>query len=196
MINPQKILVIRFSSIGDIVLASPLLRVLRKRFASARIDFVIKNEYSELVSDNPNINTVYKFDSIQGFNGLRQLKNSIQREQYDLIIDIHNNLRSRYLCAGLGAFDVVKINKRVFARTMLVKFKMNLYRHVVSVADRYIEPVKKFGIENDGEGLELYIPDTTISKISDGMSSLGLNRFQTIVGFCPSAKHATKTLAS
>ncbi len=192
MIIPNKTLVIRFSSIGDVVLASPLIRVLHKRFPSSQIDFMVRKEYSELIRYNPNLNRTFEFDTQEGFQELRRLKEIIRHEKYDLIIDIHNSLRSRYIRSSNGAKKVVVINKRIFERTMLVRLKKNYYRDIVSVADRYIEPVGIYGIENDAQGLEIFIPDETMCKVSGQMSSLKLHQFERVVGFCPSAKHATK----
>jgi lipopolysaccharide heptosyltransferase II len=192
MLTPNKTLVIRFSSIGDVVLASPLVRVLHKRFPSSQIDFMVRKEYSELIRYNPNLNRTFEFDTQEGFQELRRLKEIIRHEKYDLIIDIHNSLRSRYIRSFSGAKEVVVINKRIFARTMLVKLKKNYYRDIVSVADRYIEPVGIYGIENDAQGLEIFIPDEITCKVSEKMSSLKLHQFERVVGFCPSAKHATK----
>jgi lipopolysaccharide heptosyltransferase II len=190
--TPDKTLVIRFSSIGDIVLVSPLLRVLRKKFPSAQIDFVTKKEYAELVRYNRNVNFTFEFDAAPGFGGLYHLKEKIRREQYDCILDIHGSLRSRYLRTAAGAKRVMTINKRIARRTMLVNFKKNFYRDTVSVADRYIEPLRVFGIENDGEGLELFIPDNVAFGTAGKMAPLNLNRFEKTVGICPSAKHETK----
>jgi lipopolysaccharide heptosyltransferase II len=192
MLIPNKTLVIRFSSIGDVVLASPLIRVLHKRFPSSQIDFVVRKEYSELIRYNPNLNLAIEFDAQGGFQELRRLKERIRREKYDLIIDIHNSLRSRYIRSFSGAKEIVVINKRIFARTMLVRLKKNYYHDIVSVADRYLEPVRIYGIENDAQGLEIFIPDETMYKVSRKMSSLRLRTFEIVVGFCPSAKHATK----
>ena len=192
MFTPDKTLVIRFSSIGDIILASPLLRVFRKRFPSSQIDFVTRKEYTGLVRYNPNLNFAYEFDAQRGFNELRRLNSRIRREKYDLVIDIHNSLRSRYLRSIIGAKEVAILNKRIFARIMLVKFKKNFYRDIVSVADRYIEPVNKYGVENDGKGLEIFIPDESVFRVSGRMSSLKLHQYDKIIGFCPSAKHSTK----
>ncbi len=192
MLIPNKTLVIRFSSIGDIVLASPLVRVLRTRFPSSQIDFVVRNEYSELIRYNPNLNHIFEFDAQGGFQELRRLKEIIRREKYDLIIDIHNSLRSRYIRSFSGAKKVVVINKRIFARTMLVRLKKNYYQDIVSVADRYIEPMEIYGVENDAHGLEIFIPDETMHKVSGKVSSLKLPIYEKVVGFCPSAKHATK----
>jgi heptosyltransferase-2 len=192
MFEPKKILVIRFSSIGDIVLASPLIRVLRKRLPSSQIDFVVRKQYAGLVHYNPHLNFIYEFDAQGGFEELHRLASTIRHEKYDLIIDIHNSLRSRYIRSFSGAKDVVVINKRIFARTMLVRLKKNYYQDIVSVADRYIEPLGTYGIENDAQGLEIFIPDETVSRVSGKMSSLKLRTFKKVIGFCPSAKHATK----
>ena len=192
MIIPNKTLVIRFSSIGDVVLASPLIRVLRKRFPSSQIDFVVRKEYSELIRYNPNLNHTFEFDAQGGFQELHRLANTIRHKKYDLIIDIHNSLRSRYIRSFSGAKEIIVINKRIFARTMLVRLKKNYYQDIISVADRYIEPVRIYGIENDVQGLEIFIPDETLYKVSGIMSSLMLRTFEKVVGFCPSAKHATK----
>ncbi|MDZ7260735.1 MAG: glycosyltransferase family 9 protein, partial [candidate division KSB1 bacterium] len=103
MVSPQKILVIRLSSIGDILLATPLLRILKKTFPQARVDFVIKKKFEELISLNPYIDTLYAFDETRGLAELRQIKKKIRTQNYDLIIDIHKNFRSLYLRTRSGA---------------------------------------------------------------------------------------------
>jgi heptosyltransferase-2 len=192
MIAPEKILIIRLSSIGDIVLATPLVRVLRTSFPSSHIDFVVRKEYAELVRYNKNLDTIVEFDAKTGFPGLRRLKNQLRSEQYDLVLDIHNSLRSRYLRILIGVKNIVVVNKRIFARTMLVKFKKNYYREIISIADRYIETVNKFGVQNDNAGLELHVPDELKLNIYKRMSALEIDHNKKIIGFCPSAKHATK----
>ena len=192
MINPEKILIIRLSSIGDIVLATPLARVLRVRFPSSHIDFLVRKEYAELVRYNKNLDRIVEFDTKTGFSGLRTLKKQLRAEHYVIVLDIHNSLRSRYLRILLGAENVVVVNKRIFARTMLVKFKKNYYRGLVSVVDRYIETVNTFGVRNDNAGLEMHVPDEMRARVKKRMAVLGVDRNKKIIGFCPSAKHATK----
>ena len=192
MIAPEKILIIRLSSIGDIVLATPLARVLRARFPSSHIDFLVRKEYAELVRYNKNLNRIVEFDAMNGFSGLRTLKRQLRAEHYDIVLDIHNSLRSRYLRILIGAENVVVVNKRIFARIMLVKFKKNFYRGFVSISDRYIEIVKKFCVRNDHAGLELHIPDEVRARVKKRMAVLRVDRNKKIIGFCPSAKHATK----
>jgi lipopolysaccharide heptosyltransferase II len=192
MMDPNsKTLVIRFSSVGDIVLATPLLRVLRSRFPKGQIDFVTRREYAELVRSNRNLNRTYEYDASKGFEGLRTLKNTIKAEKYDLIVDIHDSLRSKYLRSLRGPRRVV-VDKRILERSMLVNLKKNIYRGIVSVVDRYIETVSHLGVENDGKGLELHIPDEILFGVSGKLAALKLDRFEKVVGLCPGARHFTK----
>ncbi|HLF20541.1 MAG TPA: lipopolysaccharide heptosyltransferase II [Bacteroidota bacterium] len=186
-----KTLVVRFSSVGDIILSTPLLRVLRQRFPDGQIDYVTKKEYAELVRSNHNLNVTYEFDASKGFQGLRQLRQRIRSEKYNLIVDIHNNLRSSYLRSFTGA-EVVIVNKRQFDRYLLVKLRKNIYREVVPVSDRYIECVRKYGVKNDGRGLELHIPDDVLFGVSSKIARLALSRFEKVIGLCPSSRHFTK----
>src|SRR5437867_12704931 len=59
----EKILIIRFSSIGDIILASPIVRALRRAYPNARIDFLVKSEYAELLQFNNRISSVIRLRS-------------------------------------------------------------------------------------------------------------------------------------
>jgi lipopolysaccharide heptosyltransferase II len=187
----NKTLVIRFSSIGDIVLASPLLRLLRARFPKGQIDFVTRKEYAELVRFNQNLNRTYEFDAGSGFEGLRKLKKTIREERYDLLVDLHDSLRSKFLRSIRGPKRVV-VDKRILERSMLVQFKKNVFKDVVSVVDRYIETLKEFGVKNDGKGLELHIPDEVLFRVSGQLSTLELSRFEKVIALCPGARHFTK----
>ncbi len=191
MVTPSKILIIRLSSIGDIVLTTPLLRVLRAKFPYAKIDFIIHKEYADLLKFNTNLNTLYEFEKSKGICGLRELKKELRKENYELIIDIHNNLRSKYLRLGNNAKQV-KINKRIFARTLLIKSKKNYYKRIIPIPYRYIETVKDFGIYDDNKGLELNIPETIRLETNSLLNNLGIKKSDKVIGFCPSAKHYTK----
>jgi lipopolysaccharide heptosyltransferase II len=192
MKSNSKTLVIRFSSIGDVVLATPLLRALRARFPDGQIDFVTRVEYAELIRSNHNLNLTYPYDASTGVAGLLKLQRRLRAERYDLVVDIHGSLRSRLLTLGLGAREVVRIDKRVVERFLLVRFKNNNYREIVPVADRYLEPLAKLGIRVDGKGPELHIPDEVLFGVSGKVATLRLNRYECAVGLCPSARHATK----
>lgn len=188
----NKTLILRLSSIGDIVLASPLIRVLRAAYPSAQIDFVVKAEFAELLRYSPYLSNLLEVFPEQGFAQLVELKKQIRVAGYDLIVDLHDNFRSRFLRSFVRAKNIVTINKRKTARFLLINFKWNIYDGIVSVTDRYLETLKPFGVENDRKGLELFIPSEFIEQVRKRIENLGIQHQNWIVGLCPGAKHNTK----
>ncbi len=188
----NRALIIRFSSVGDIVLSSLLVRALRSRFPSSQIDFVVKEEFADLVRYNPYINTVIAFPRGGGFADLRRLRRRIVRTGYDAMFDIHDSLRSRYLCAG--AANVHRVNKRKLARFLLVKFKINVYGRcsgAPSVALRYLETARSFGVEDDGKGLDLFVDEKDAMNVGRVLAAQ-FPPAERFIGICPSANHANK----
>ena len=88
----MKILVIRFSSLGDVVLSTPVPRLLKNKFPKSEIHFITKRAYSSVYYYNKNIDKVIDFD-----NNLYEISLSLKNENYDLVIDLHNNLRSNFI---------------------------------------------------------------------------------------------------
>lgn len=191
MRNLNKILVIRFSSMGDIVLASPLIRVLRAAFPTARIDFMVKREYAELLKCNPHLSSVIELRS-EGRQDLQELRSRVRREHYDAIIDIHNSLRSRYVRTFVGARSVRVVDKRLVERFFLIWFRRDLYRGAVPVAERYLETVRRFGIRDDGGGLEIFVPEEILQSVAALLDKYKLDRYATVLGMAPMARHFTK----
>lgn len=191
MYSLEKILIIRFSSLGDIILTSPLIRALRKTFPEAQIDFLVKSEYANIVKFNPNISSVIELKS-DDRSELKWLKQKIRRIRYDLIVDVHNSLRSRFIrCFSKARYKVV-VNKRVFRRFLFVKFKINLYRDYLPIAERYLETVEKFGVKKDDYGLEIYLPEDTKNYVSTISNQIVSTKRNVIIGLVPTARHFTK----
>jgi heptosyltransferase-2 len=189
----HKTLIIRFSSIGDIVLSSLLVRAFRRRYPECQLDFVVKEEFADLVRYNPHIAHVITFPRRGTVHDLRQLRARVREAKYDLIIDIHDSLRSRFLC--FGAKRVVRIDKRKFERFLLVNLKLNWYERfggAPSVALRYLEPVREFGVGDDGGGLEMFVDDKASARARELVQGSGFEDGQQFIGICPSAKHNTK----
>ncbi len=189
----NKTLIIRFSSVGDIVLSSLLVRTLRHRFPQIHIDFLLKSEYADLVRHNPHITRVIEFPSGGSLGDLVRLRRAIRGERYDLILDIHDSLRSRFLT--LGTRSVVRVNKRKTARWILVHFKRDWYSAfggAPGVARRYLETVEPLGVQDDGEGLELHLPGELRERVGNILQERGIPPGGHTIGICPSAKHANK----
>jgi len=189
----HKTLIIRLSSVGDVVLSSPLVRALHGRFPDCQIDFLLKSEYADLMRDDPHLTRVLEFPADGTLGDLIRLRRLIGSAHYDLIVDIHDSLRSRFLCAG--APHVVRVNKRKIARALLIRFKIDLYDRwggSPGVAERYIETGRRYGVEADGAGPALFLPDGVASTVTTMLDGEDLPPDSPCIGICPSAKHANK----
>lgn len=190
--NISKILIIRFSSIGDIILASPLIRSIKSTYPEAQIDFLVRKDFADLVKYNPHLTNIIEFDSSHNFKGLTKLAHRINKEKYDVVIDIHNSLRSRYIRFKSGASQKFIINKRTIARFLLINFRWNVYNNVLSNAQKYIDTASPLSVKDDGNSLEIFIPADIQSQVASKLNGLQLKNYKVIIGAAPSAKHNTK----
>lgn len=149
----KKVLIIRFSSLGDIVLTSLLVRCLKKQ-KQCEIHYLTKKAFAPLVGSNPYINKVWTTEG--GFDTLIPF---LKSEKFDLIVDLHNNLRSRRVRFGLWKVPVNSYHKANLSKWLAVYFK--IFRFPKDhIAIRYLNALKNFGLTDDGDGLDFFIPDT------------------------------------
>lgn len=188
---PEKILIIRLSSIGDILLATPLIRVLHQKFPEAQIDFLTKSKYAELLETNPFLHRVIRYDQMTKINGLCQIKHAIMQENYTWLIDIHKNIRTLYLKFRDHIPTHFSIRKYRLKRFILVKFKINLFSNVIPVYQRYLAPLKNYDIQDDQKGLEFYIDPQSYSQIDIKYADFW-EKYPRIIGMVPGAGYPTK----
>jgi len=187
-----KILVIRLSSIGDIILTTPLLRSLRSAYPAARIAFIIKKQYEELLADSPYVDELITFDKKEGMAGLKRIKCYLLEQRFDLCLDIHKNWRSRYLRSCLNTGKTTSYHKLILRRTVLIWFKINLYQQIKPVYQRYFDSVKGLGIQYDGLGTEIHVPPGKAEKINNLLSEAGYAFDRPMLILCPSATYYNK----
>ena len=188
----RNILIVRFSSIGDIVLTTPLVRAVRKRFPQARIDFVTKQEVAELMQTNPYLDTVYVYDKPTGMRGLLSLARRLRCNHYDLFIDIHKNLRTYLFRFFSHPNQIVAYSKQIFNRTLLVNMGINRYNEILQVPERYLKPLQPFGVVNDEKGLELFPTEAHITKVNAIFEHEKLAEDELAIGLSPLAAHPLK----
>jgi heptosyltransferase-2 len=145
-VSPQKILIIRLSAIGDILLATPLLRALRTQFPEARLDFVVKAEFADVLRYHPAIATLYELNTKNGLPELQTLGRRLREMRYEVIFDIHKNFRSRYLAYAAKPQKLFQYRKHIFRRWLLVHTKINLMRRVPPIYQRYLAAAMPLGI--------------------------------------------------
>lgn len=181
--NKVRFLVIRFSSLGDIVLTSPVVRCLKQQVEDAEIFFLTNSKYSSVLISNPYISKVYEYpDNVGSFISL------VADTQFDYIIDLQNNYLSRLIKLRLKvpAFTVDKLNIRKF---ITVCFKINRLP-AIHIVDRYLDTVSLFDVANDNKGLDFFIPGDE----NFGKSSLPPACQNGYVAFITGGTHNTKKL--
>ena len=151
----KKILIIRFSSIGDIVLTTPVVRCIKQQIKDVHITYLTKASFSSIVEENPYIDKVLTIND-KAEEALPVLLN----KDFDYVVDLHKNIRSKRIRKALksdfGTFP--KLNKEKF---LLTKFKVNRMPDI-HIVDRYFDAVKDLGVQNDGKGLDHFIPENTV----------------------------------
>jgi ADP-heptose:LPS heptosyltransferase len=179
----MKFLIIRFSSIGDIVLTTPVIRCLKKQKPGAEVHFLTKQSFATIVESNPYIDRVHSLA-----HSRETLVHELKQENYDYIIDLHHNLRTLRLKKELGikSFPFNKVNIRKWIYT---NFKWNLMPDL-HIVDRYMKTVESFEIVNDEEGLDYFIPAKDEVKQKDIPASHHAGYIGIVIG----AAHNTKKL--
>ncbi len=147
-----RILVVRFSSLGDVVLTTPLLRATRARHPQADVTFVVKSRYAELLAGNP---AVTRIVALAPREPLRALARRVGAQAYDARIDLQDSLRSRRLRRHLGGTWGV-VNRRRLARLALIWLGATLYRDRVAAAEQFFEAASALDVRPDGRPAEVF----------------------------------------
>ncbi|MDP6500476.1 MAG: glycosyltransferase family 9 protein [Candidatus Marinimicrobia bacterium] len=124
MDSPRTILVLRLSSIGDIVQATSPLASLRNRFPNARIDFMTLSHFAPLLENQPSINRIIKINSSEPVMTLRSMGNRLD-EDYDLVVDLHNSLRTKIMRRRIVDTETLVYKKPRWKRLKLFQLHIN-----------------------------------------------------------------------
>lgn len=179
-----KILIIRLSSIGDIVLTTPIIRALKQQLPNSQIHYLTKETNYILINNNPYVDKLFCYT-----NSLSETITELRKENYDYVIDLHKQIRSALICCLLHKRHYTYPTLR-FRKWLLVNFKINTLpkQHIV---DRYFRAVKKLGVSNDGKGLDYFLneedfisPDALPLSFADGYVAIALG-----------SKHTTKQMS-
>ncbi|RYZ98623.1 MAG: lipopolysaccharide heptosyltransferase family protein [Sphingobacteriaceae bacterium] len=178
----MKILVIRFSSMGDIIYTTPVVRCLKKQLPGAEIHFLTKIQFKYIYDNNPYIDKLLLLKDTLG-----ETIQEIKAEQYDHIIDLHNNLRTAIIKLRTG-IPASTYKKQTIRKWLSLKFNLKLVPPV-HLVDRYLEAVKFLGVTNDGQPIDYYI------KASHQLNELLPPSHQNgYVAFVIGATHFTKRM--
>ncbi|MBI3520360.1 MAG: glycosyltransferase family 9 protein [Bacteroidetes bacterium] len=170
----MKILVVRFSSIGDIVLTTPVLRCIKQQLNDIELHFVTKQSFQSVIEHNIYIDKLFTMK-----DSLSEVIPQLRKENYDYVIDLHHNIRTLKLKTALGkkSFSFNKLNWEKF---LIVHLKINQLpdKHIV---DRYFEAVDPIGVKNDGKGLDYFIGEKDEIDIQSSLPSLFHGEYHALV---------------
>ncbi len=179
----MKILIIRLSSIGDIVLTTPIVRCIHEQLKNIEIHYLTKSSFASVLISNPHIKKVHTLE-----DNASTLVKELQEEKFDLVIDLHKNFRSYNIRSKLGVrgFSFPKLN---FKKWLLVNFKINKLPQI-HIVDRYFKAVEKLEVVNDYEGLDYFIPKNE----EVDLRTLPLTHQKKYIAFVIGATYYTKRL--
>jgi ADP-heptose:LPS heptosyltransferase len=166
-----KILVIRFSSIGDVVQALSIPAALALRFPNAEIHWITRKDLAPLLKNHPHIHKIWELDRKAGFIGLIQLARLMKTENFTHIYDAHNNARSRSVTfilrpwgfLGIGP-ALIRRSIRRWQRLLLFKFRINTFEMPFSGQRDLLEPLQSWGIEKQAPPAPQLFPSEDSSK--------------------------------
>ena len=177
----MKFLIIRFSSIGDIVLTTPVVRCLKNQVQDAEVHYLTKESFHSIVEDNPYVDKIHLLA-----HSWELMIHELRLEEYDHIIDLHHNVRTlrvkKMLRKPAHSFNKLNIQKYIY-----VNLKWNMMP-AVHIVDRYLKTVESFGVKNDGAGLDYFIPAKDETKKNDIPASHHAGYIGIVIG----AAHNTK----
>lgn len=178
-----KFLIIRFSSIGDIVLTTPAIRCLKQQVEDAEVHFLTKKAFLPVVEKNPYIDKIYTLEK-----SLSAVTKELKKEEYDYIIDLHHNLRTLRIKQSLRRLTFA-FNKLNYEKWLMVQFKINRLPDI-HIVDRYLKTLDLFDVHNDEKGLDFF-SDVSREHI---LETLPTPFREGYIGLVIGAKHNTKQL--
>ena len=186
-----RILLIRFSSLGDLVLLTALVEGIAATFPGHELHLVTKEQYRELFESSGHVSNINALPTGAGFNDLMSLRQKLAAMKFDIIIDAHNVIRSNILYRTLGARRKVQLEKNHVRKLSLIRTGRNLYGKTVSMKDRYLGLIAALGADIPDVSTHLDPPPEAEASVEALFEENGLTG-RTIVAIAPGARWETK----
>lgn len=158
----MKVLIIRMSSIGDVLLTTPVIKAFKDKYPDAQIDFLVLEQFKDAITGFKYIDKVILFNKKEndGLSSIIKFAKTLKKNNYDFVFDLHGKFRSRIICATLGV-KTYRYRKRAWWKSILVKTGMTRYQVDDTIVKNYFGAFKKFDIKYQGEDLEFYYGDNS-----------------------------------
>lgn len=166
----MKILVIRMSSIGDVILTTPVLKAFKKRYPEAKIDFLVLEQFKDAISGLSYIDNLILFNKKEndGLKNILKFADKLRENNYDYVFDLHAKFRSKIISKRLGV-KTYTYKKRAWWKTLLVKLRVIKYQVDDTIVKNYFGAFKDFNLEYKGEDLDFSFEE---DKKIEGLENL------------------------
>ena len=165
------------------MLTTPVIRCLKQQVTDAEVHFITKKAFAPVLENNPYIDKLHVLEK-----SLNDTISELKKEEFDYIIDLHNNLRTSIVKSRLKVFSFT-FKKLNVEKWMMVNLKINRLPNA-HIVDRYMATVRPFGVENDNKGLDYFISAT--DEVS--LDQLPETHRDGYIGLVIGAKHSTKKM--
>lgn len=187
---PQSVLVLRFSSVGDVILTAPAVSALRAAWPQTRILYAVKAELRHLVAHNPHVDEVILLHPREGFLNFAR---RVRALRCGAVLDLHGKIRSRLLHLLLPRTRTVIWHKRDFRETVSVKLAFRTYRAPMHLADRYHHAVEKLvGRPLPRGQLRYFLGPDDLEMAGERLAAAGVDLSRPMIGLSPGANWRTK----
>jgi heptosyltransferase-2 len=193
----RHILVIRLSSLGDVVLTTPALTALKKKLPQSHIFFLTKAQYVDLLRNDPRVSSLMEFDPVgkhRGLSGFRRLISQLRSYDFDLMVDLHSNLRSLLIRRLVKSKTKLKYNKRWLSRFLMVRCKF-MATTAVQTVECYLEVLKRIQIEAEDKNPTIFTGQDEAKFAGDFLLERRVGKDDIMVGVSPGARWETKRWA-
>ena len=181
------ILIIRFSSLGDVIMTTAVVETLKQNFPESHIFFLTKSDYSQIFEFDERI---FRVIGIQGNENPLEIIKKTGKSEFDVIIDLHSSIRSIFVSVFLKSPCKLRLNKHSFARRCMI-WSHNRFRRKFDVLGNYLETLKSLGINT--RVMPKIIPSGKIPNTVNVLLNIqDNNRERRIIGVVPGARHSTK----
>jgi heptosyltransferase-2 len=186
--NKKKILVIRLSSLGDVVLSTVVFRNIKEKYPDSRVCVLVKEEFVDVFKVNPYLDEIIAFSKEDGL--IAKIK-QIRKERFDIVIDLHHNIRSNIITFFSGAKKTTRYKKDIFARRYLV-YRKKLMKPIMHTVERYLEAISRINVDGKYKNPQIFLTEKEIKRAKIKLKSIRSNLPQVLIGVNLGAKHKTK----
>ena len=193
--EPDAVIVLRFSALGDVLLTAPALEALRRAWPKTRIIYAVKERLVPLVIGNPDLSEVFALGEREGAIGFAlRLRKQLAAAKSVAVLDLHGKIRSAVIRSLLPrAWRRVVWHKRDFGDTLPVKLGLRPWRAGMLFADRYHAAVEELVGRRLPRGrLRAFVAPADIERASELLRRVGIDPKRPLVGLSPGANWETK----